>query len=579
MFSNTHREWLSEYSNIQEELGIDPSYPLTAIQMHIKKELENQNQIIKYSSENLSKNIVAGIENSTSAITGTLENGFNALIETNSKGFNQVSSDLNGINNTLNNISGILDWGFSETIEQIKTSNILLGNIAVLLKIAEFEKESEAYIKEGMKFFKNAMFNKKRYSDALENFLLAEKVAKRNYFLLQKIGLVYLFSKEHLNIDLALQYFLKASDYSLDETRDNSAKTTNFLNIDVSEDFNNYTTSVLSIKSQTAYSYIYAGRCYYLQKQYSKALEYATKANTMMPNILEASYDMAKYNSVLNDVDKSIEILDEIIAKDKFISLKVINDFDLISKPKVVGYLESLRKNTVNELETELSHFQLGIDNNIVKSLVNNAKSNFKLNKFLQSKISIENLNKQYEFELERIIPIDKERHLYTLEKNNIISNPKKIYNYTNFISGKKETLLRYSQAYSERNIANDKLKYAKENFKSTKGQNVNAKGDAWMGFVLIAIGVIALYFIFTLDSILAIIGWLIFLGIPLGYFVLHGGIHFFNGLFSLKGGQEQKDKTVLENHEKGVNNINQKMVNMLVEIKAMELEKLEKIL
>jgi hypothetical protein len=129
MFSNTIKEWHAYISELDEFFGEEPRYPLTTIQQHISSEIRSQNDIIMHSSKYLSDNVTSEIANSTSAICGTLENGFNSLINVNQQGFDTLSYDLQNIDETLNQIRGAISWGFDRTIDQIKTSNLLLTNI------------------------------------------------------------------------------------------------------------------------------------------------------------------------------------------------------------------------------------------------------------------------------------------------------------------------------------------------------------------------------------------------------------------------------------------------------------------
>ncbi len=576
MFSNQYKDWKSELVAIDEYFKRD--YSISAIQQHISYEVRNQNEIIQKSHINISSDIINGITESTKEICGTLSNGFSYLAETNTKGFNQISSDLNQIDDSINQLGNILHWGFSETIEQIRTSNILLGNIGVLLKIPDTQKESEAHIREGMKFFKNAMFNRKRYSDALENFLLAEKNAKTNYYLLQKIGLIYLYSKDHLNIKLSLQYFLKAADYSLDETYDNSAKTINYLNYDVSQSFKNQASTILNIKTQTSYSFLFAARCYYILKDYHSAVKYASKAYNLTPSLLEAGYDKAKYLSVINEVDKSIAILDIIINKDKFITLKVLNDVDLIGKKKVQDFLKTIKTNAKNELIKKLSEFSNEIQTPKLRDILKSVNNYLLKEDYLNFRTGLAILSSKHNFYIPKLIPIDKRRYLYHQKYLDVYTSPLNLYQYETYTKNIKDKLLKYNNLHNDLISKNKSLESNQKAFESISNHNKDKSASALMGLILILVPLAALYFIFTLNGIGGIILWLIFLGYPLVVIALNG-FGFITNAFDLKYNKESQVKNIVASEKTVLDNNKLEMNRLKRELETLDLEKLEQIL
>lgn len=576
MFSNQNKDWKSELAEIDEYLTGD--YSLSAIQQHISYEIRTQNEIIVDSNNLLSNDILNGISESTNQICGTLDVGFSNLISTNEKGFNQLSSDLNQIDNSINELGNILHWGFSETIEQIRTSNILLGNITVLLRIPEFQKESEAYLKEGMKFFKNAMFNRNRYSDALENFLLAEEKAKTNYYLLQKIGLIYLYSKEHINVNLALKYFLKASDYSLDETHDNSVKTDNYLNKNSNEDFKVQANNILDIKTQTAYSYLYAGRCYYILKNYSKAFIYASKAFELLPSLLEAGYDKAKYLSIDNQVKEATIVLKGIIENDRHITLKILNDIDLIGKKRIQEFLKEITNSTASKLKRNIDYFNGQINSNELRELIESAKEQLNKKTYLNYRKGLDILSDSQNFYIPKLVPIVKRLDLWEQKYENVVTTPEKLYKYEQYTLPIKEKLLKYRTLYyADSNTSND-LQTDKEKLDAIVERNKDNGSAALTGAFMVIIPIIALYLIFTLNGVLGIIIWLILLGYPIGLSFVHGLVHL-GQVFSIQSHKEKQAKARVDQKSDKANQYRTELQELKGEIHSMDLSRLESIL
>lgn len=387
MFSTKTKDWKTELTELDELFGREPRYPLAAIEDYISYEFENQNEIIRSSSTQ----IADGINLSTNAICGTLENGFNELISTNKSGFQKV-------NTNLENIASILTWKFQEVIEQQKITNLLLGNISILLKIPDIQKERQYYVEQGLKFFQNARADKSFYDDSLENLLKAEQIEKTDYFTLQRIGMIYLFSTKHLDLPIAIDYFLKSAKYSYGETHSFSSQTINYLENDLSTDISSQIRTTLDIKKHTANSYLYASQCYYLQKDYKNALTCAQNAYNIVPSFLEAGFNTVKYLCCLGKEKVAIPILKDIILKNKFFSVKAINDADIITKQEVQTLLLELSTDALNNSLRRLKELKsYNVSNQKINEILNSAQEKIFKKNYLASLDAINILNKEYD--------------------------------------------------------------------------------------------------------------------------------------------------------------------------------------
>ena len=79
------------------------------------------------------------------------------------RGMNVLSNQMTDVNDTL----GFLNRNMDIQIEQQKLSNLLLQNIAELLRVPDSEKERQHSIELGIKFFVNAKKDSELYADAL----------------------------------------------------------------------------------------------------------------------------------------------------------------------------------------------------------------------------------------------------------------------------------------------------------------------------------------------------------------------------------------------------------------------------
>ena len=143
------------------------------------------------------------------------------------------NTQLSAISNELSNISSelsFLNYNTDILIEQQKLTNLLLQNIGELLRVPDSEKERQLAIELGIKFFVNAQKDADLFDDSLEEFLKAESLMKQDYFVLHRIGLIYMHSIKHINVEKALAYFTKAAKYASVESDPKAMRLINILN-------------------------------------------------------------------------------------------------------------------------------------------------------------------------------------------------------------------------------------------------------------------------------------------------------------------------------------------------------------
>ena len=126
------------------------------------------------------------------------------------RGMNVLSNQMTDVNDTL----GFLNRNMDIQIEQQKLSNLLLQNIAELLRVPDSEKERQHSIELGIKFFVNAKKDSDLYADSLEELLKAESLMKQDYFVLHRIGCIYLYVEKYINPEKAFEYFVRAAKYA-----------------------------------------------------------------------------------------------------------------------------------------------------------------------------------------------------------------------------------------------------------------------------------------------------------------------------------------------------------------------------
>jgi ribosomal protein L7/L12 len=169
-------------------------------------------------------------------------NAINELGQKIGRGLNILSNQMSQVNENL----VFLNKNIDIQIEQQKLSNLLLQNIVDLLRLPDSEKERRHSIELGIKFFIKAQNDEDLYADALEELLKAESLMKQDYFVLHRIGCIYLYVEKFIDPEKALDYFLKAAKYAIVDDNVNTDMLYTALvgnQIELNPDINNHTSS------------------------------------------------------------------------------------------------------------------------------------------------------------------------------------------------------------------------------------------------------------------------------------------------------------------------------------------------
>ena len=293
----------------------------------------------------------------------------NDLGEIIGEGMEVLSSQLTDINDNLRFLNRNMDI----QIEQQKLSNLLLQNIAELLRVPDSEKERQHSIELGIKFFMNAQMDSDLYTDALEELLKAESLMKQDYFVLHRIGCIYLHVPKHINPEKALDYFTKAAKYASVESDPKATKLANMLYQkkfpytdsvkNINEITNVYQTDSIrktgGISLLVADSYEKAAFSAYILGRFDDAVNYQSKAfnfNATPQN----SFLLAKYLARIGNIKETLQNLDNCIDQLPSLVIAIFKEIDLINQPEVVKLIAEKNhfvNNKINCLITKLIRF------------------------------------------------------------------------------------------------------------------------------------------------------------------------------------------------------------------------------
>lgn len=375
-------------------------------------------------------------------VCGTLDDGFREV----SQHLQEINSNISELRSEISVMAAMLDWKLSLMIEEQRLTNQLLGQVVQLLRIPDSQKQRAYHIEQGLKYLKNALregIDSTFYEDALEGFRAAERIERKDYITLNRIGQIHLYSRQHMNIPVAEEYFLKSAREAFAE--DNASDTPTVppwvgmvkqflavgdkmnaimsvrkatgLGLQEAKDLvesGGYASQATRTSSQhtvaTAEAYLYAGRACYLQQKLPQAAAHASNAYRLAPEFVEAGFEQAKYLAANSQDDEAAAILQDVIRKDRYFAVKTLSDADLASKKPVLKLLGDFHAKAVTQAKQEFSRCQDIISSDSkARGLVEEAERHLSINSFLSAMKALDVLTAHYELPIKQFRDINKE--------------------------------------------------------------------------------------------------------------------------------------------------------------------------
>jgi hypothetical protein len=321
-------------------------------------------QLAKYTADTVGSYISEASQEQIGAIN-SLADDIGFLNYDLNRGFDGISSLLETTNESLTNINEglfFINENLEMQLEVQRVGNVLLGNIAKLLRVPDSEKQRQHHIELGCKFYTNTVKDDDLFNDSLNEFLAAEKLMPQDYFVLHRIGMIYMFSKNNMNIQLALEYFLRAAKYASVESDTDAARLANILTQnsysqdeedaeDLYENTSIYTDAEL-IGQLAAESYEKAALAFYILGDFEQAVTNAQKAKYLNPEP-KYGFKLSKYLARAGKSGLAVTELNEAIEKLPKLFNGTYKDLDLLNESRILKllkdkYLEKTDK--INEL-------------------------------------------------------------------------------------------------------------------------------------------------------------------------------------------------------------------------------------
>ena len=301
--------------------------------------------LAKYGADTVGKYINQASQQQVQAI-GQLGQAVGRGMNVLSNQMNVLSSQMSDINSELSFLNRNMDI----QIEQQKLSNLLLQNIAELLRVPDSEKERQHSIELGIKFFVNAKKDTDLYADALEELLKAESLMKQDYFVLHRLGCIYLYVEKYINPEKAFDYFIRAGKYASVESDKGAVKLANALTKNFNTSNSAITYSEEQIGVLASESYEKAAFAAYVLGRFEDAVNNQSKV-VKFNSTPNNRFTLAKYQVRYGKIDEALNNLNRCIDEEPVLAIAAFKEIDLINEPAVTNLITA--KN--NEIDSKLN--------------------------------------------------------------------------------------------------------------------------------------------------------------------------------------------------------------------------------
>jgi len=322
-----------------------------------------------------------GLANYTASAVGTFirEAASQQVDAINNLGY-EIGYGMDVLSGQLGDVSGqlrFLNRNMDIQIEQQKLSNLLLQNIAELLRVPDSEKERQLCIEMGVKFLVNAAKDPDLYDDALEELHKAEELRKQDYFVLHRLGTIYLYAEKHMNPEKALGYFLLAAKYASVESDPKAMRLANVMT--QSFDTVNSSDSTESIQHLAADSYEKAAFACYVLGRFEEAEKNQQKA-LKLHSTPENKFLLAKYAVRSGNIDDGVKNLSKAIDESPELMGGVFKELDLVNDKSVLKLISNKNQeidNEINKLRDKLEKVESTSAPDVIKELAELSKKSY----------------------------------------------------------------------------------------------------------------------------------------------------------------------------------------------------------
>jgi len=247
----------------------------------------------------------------------------------------------------------MLDWRSTLWIEKVRIKNILEKPIAQQLEAYSDNAELLKKYEQALTTYQNANSDEE-YGEALRQLIALSQLDETDYFLKQRIGILYLYHSAHFNSEEAENYFNSAAEHIQTNTARFSKHVYACLSgVEEKQQILLYDFSDI-VELIAAENYFHAGVACYARADFLKAYEYARKATALNFNFQEASFLVAKSLVRLGQVKEALPIVKELIFAERFYAIKSVFDADFYGEDNIEAEFSDIMNIMMKDVETRI---------------------------------------------------------------------------------------------------------------------------------------------------------------------------------------------------------------------------------
>ena len=225
-----------------------------------------------------------------------------------------------------------IDQRLSLRVEEQRISHVLQEDIAQLLRIPD-NQQRQHHLELGLKFFQNARQDSNLYHDALKELLSAEALLPSDYFVLHRLGMLYLYAPPVLDLAKAAAYLTKAGNHAAAESDPQALR----LGAVLQKSIDTHCAapaepSAKGLSFVAADSYQQAAAAQYALGNFPEAAKLIEKAVALDPAAGPHRLFKAKYLAAAGQPDQALEALKTLPTTTALVAA-AMSDLDLLKGP------------------------------------------------------------------------------------------------------------------------------------------------------------------------------------------------------------------------------------------------------
>lgn len=262
---------------------------------------------------------------------------------------------------TLAYIASMLDWGFWLPLDQKVVSQVLEDDLQMLMRVGETESSWLSQLEKAFHYYKDATSKNDFFQQSLQillNLVSASKHDYGNYALMQRIGMLYLYHPDVLNLSKAEMYFINAAQSI---QKENNLQMKRLLSTLTRQGSKGMIQDFESLKRRLSSEYYFhAGVSCYVRAEYERAVEYFETAYYIF-SMPELEYLLAKSLLAIGRIGDCARILIGLFKKYDFYMLKTSLDAGFSSSPNVLDSLVIVRDHLLSEVRSTMQEMRSSI--------------------------------------------------------------------------------------------------------------------------------------------------------------------------------------------------------------------------